>query len=379
MKSFKEIYIDDVEQFNKILESCKYKYEVESPQDVYKSSFYIDFQVIQFKLYVKYNTTLPQCYIFRMDGSKSSEFKESGKKAFSQLQKMSNNFIVDYGTNEYKGILWDEWNAIKGKPIWNCGYRKAILYFNKKFNNTRTPNCICYDINSAREYAMCKDMPDVSKPFRHEKVWDYENSLVKEDEIGFKTKDDELVLVESGKHAEYIFKRVKSPFIKFVNHYFELKKEATINFKNAKTEEEKEKYLTIKRINKNYMNYAVGYILRKNPFIYSAILSYENEYTRSFMDENTMYSNTDSIASCVHRKDIEKLLGNNLGQFKIEHEGNLAILNGSYQWNNDKPSYRGISKQWFKEDFDLLKDEIPNNDENKYRFNREELRIELNQ
>lgn len=365
MKSFKEIYIDDVEQFNKILESCKYKYEVESPQDVYKSSFYIDFQVIQFKLYVKYNTTLPQCYIFRMDGSKASDYKATGKKAFSQLQKMSNNFIIDYGTNEYKGILWDEWNIVKGKPIWSCGYRKALLYFNSKYNGIRTPNCYSYDINSAYSFAMLNDMPDVSKPFRHENVWDYENSLVKEDEIGFKNKDDELILVESGKHAEYIFKRIKSPFTKFVNHYYELKS-------NATTQESKQEY-------KSYLNYAVGYILRKNPFIHCAILSYARKTIEQLMDSNTLYSNTDSIVSCTRRLDIEQMMGNGLGQFKNDHKGDFAILNGSYQWNKEKPSYRGISKQWFKEDFDLLKDEIPNNDENKYRFNREELRIELNQ
>ena len=379
MKSFKENYIDDVDKMNQLLERCKYfKYAVDNPNLVRKNSYYINIQTIQMKVYAVYESTLPQCFIFRLDGSKASEHKESGRKAFSQLQKFSNNFVVDYSTEKYKGELWNEWDSEKGKPIWLCGHKKAILYFNEKYNNKRTKNCICYDINSAREWAMLQDMPDVTKPFRHVNLYDLENSVVGDDEIGFKEKDDELILVKSGRHAEYIFKRIESPFKEFVKHYYELKKQATINKRNAKTEEEKEYWQNLKRMYKNYMNFAVGYIYRKNPFIYSAILNYEYEHTKSFMDENTIYSNTDSIASSVCREDIEKLLGDELGQFKVEHEGDLAVLNGSYQWNKDKPTYRGLSKEWFKKDFDLLVDEIPNINDNKYIFNEKEFTIELN-
>lgn len=363
MKSFKENYIDNVNEINKVLAYCRYKELVDSPEHVGTYTYYINFERIEFRVYAKTNTALPQCYIFRMDGSKASEHKTTGKKAFSQLQKMSDNFVVDYSTFDYNGILWKYWDCVKGKPIWECGYRKAMLYFNKKYNGKRVQNCISYDANSAYSYAMTKDMPDVRLGFRKCEL-ENRDSIVKKDEIGFVSDCGELLMVKTGFHAEYIFKRVKSPFIKFVNHYYDLKK-------NAKNKVERQAY-------KDYLTYAVGYILRKNPFLHCAIMCYAREEIENLMDENTLYSNTDSIVSCVRRLDIEERLGTELGQFKIDHKGDFAMLNGAFQWNYDTPSYRGLSKEWFKKDFDLLKDNIPNKDCNKYIYNEQTKFIELN-
>ena len=158
---------------------------------------------------------------------------------------------------------------------------------------------------------------------------------------------------------------IESPFKHFVEQYYAKRKKA----KGI----EKEK---IKQI----LNYAVGYIRRKNPFIHSCILSRSRYYIESLIDENTLYSNTDSIVSKERRLDLEKLIGTEIGQFKVEHKGSFAYTGSGYQWNYESPSIRGRSKEWFKNaypnGFDILKDEIPFM-ANKYEYNKEKGIIEL--
>lgn len=368
MKSFKENYIDDVEIMNKILSFCKLnKYECDNIKLLSQRNYFIDWAKIKFKLYCSYdltnntNSKLPQMFIFKMDGTKASQDVVTGRKAFTQLQKMSNNAIVDFSQEQFKGIFWNIWDETKGKPIWSTGYQKPYMYFNPKYNNTRLENCYGYDVNSAYPFALTKDMPDCTN-YRVVEDWWSDDAIVKDNEMGFINKDGELEMVETGFHAQYIFQKIKSPFIKFVNHYMKDKI-------NAITKENKQHA-------KNYMNYAIGYILRKNPFIHCAVLYHSKEYIKSKVDENTLFSNTDSIVSKVKREDLE--IGKALGQFKIEHIGDFAYKGYNYQWNVEKPSYRGISKEWFENGFDILKDDVPTMDNNKYRFNTETFQIELN-
>ena len=42
------------------------------------------------------------------------------------------------------------------------------------------------------------------------------------------------------------------------------------------------------------------------------------------MDENTLFSNTDSIVSLVPRSDLK--ISDNIGDFKIEHQGDFIYL-----------------------------------------------------
>lgn len=42
------------------------------------------------------------------------------------------------------------------------------------------------------------------------------------------------------------------------------------------------------------------------------------------MDENTLFSNTDSIVSLVPRPDLK--ISDNIGDFKIEHQGDFIYL-----------------------------------------------------
>ena len=96
---------------------------------------------------------------------------------------------------------------------------------------------------------------------------------------------------------------------------------------------------------------------KTNPFIRAKIIYEANKMISDLIDENTLYCNTDSIVSLTERKDIK--LGNNIGQFKIEHQGDFAYIGFNYQWNRDVPSYRSIQKSAFKEGYDMLKDPLP--------------------
>jgi hypothetical protein len=158
----------------------------------------------------------------------------------------------------------------------------------------------------------------------------------------------------------FTFKKMPTPpaIIEWVNKYYQKKKE-------AQTKEEKLKA-------KQTLNFAVGMLQRKNPWLRAWIVASCNEYISGLLDENSLFWNTDSIVSRTPRPDLE--LGAEIGQWKLEHEGVVAYRGNSYQWNDDKPTYRGVPKSWFAGDFDLLVDEKPKN-ENIYYFDYKEVRI----
>lgn len=54
-----------------------------------------------------------------------------------------------------------------------------------------------------------------------------------------------------------------------------------------------------------------------------------NKFIKNLMDENTLFSNTDSIVSLVPRPDLK--ISDNIGDFKIEHKGDFIYLD-SYHY-----------------------------------------------
>ena len=82
-----------------------------------------------------------------------------------------------------------------------------------------------------------------------------------------------------------------------------------------------------------------------------------NEKIRSLIDDNTIYCNTDSIVSLKERTDF--IIGDGLGEWKIEHKGKFAYVGFNYQWKEDTVAYRGIPKTWFVKNFDITKDDLP--------------------
>ena len=130
---------------------------------------------------------------------------------------------------------------------------------------------------------------------------------------------------------------------------------------------------------KQILNYSIGYIRRKNPFLHSCILSRCRYFIENLIDEDTLYCNTDSLVTRKPRADLEHLVGDEIGQFRVQHKGSFAYTVSGYQWNNDLPSVRGKSKKWFENaypnGFDILNDELPYIESNTYYYDKEKGEI----
>ena len=217
---------------------------------------------------------------------------------------------------------------------------KGLLWKNKKYEGQRV-QAICYDMNSAYSYAMIQDMPDTSVPPKAK--------FVEAGEIGFDFDGNR----QTSGYSIYVFRLMESPFKKFVQTYYDKKK-------NAKTKAEKRKA-------KEYLNFCVGFLQNRDPYTRAQIVGLANDLILSLIDENTLYCNTDSIVCLKEREDLK--LGDDIGEWKIEHRGDFAYVGFNYQWNLDKPSIRGKTKSYFKDNWDILKDELPECN-NSYYFDR---------
>lgn len=363
-KRRKIIYINNLEEMNHYLKYCERylinlsREQVELANLDPKSKYYqIEIKPTQIELSFYTTTKGYETNIFKLDGSNPTKHL-NGLEAFSMLQRMSKKGVVDLT----KTPLYNE--EIKDFDLPTIG---GINYINSNFINKRIEHVYAYDLNSAYSWAMTLPIPDTKGEI------DYSRKINK-GEIGFIIKTDKytfseklFAVFEEGKYADYIFKAIESPFIKFVEHFYKGKSE-------AKDSETKQYY-------KDMLNICTGYIRRKNPFIHSCIVSRVRDKIESSKDENTILCNNDSIISLTKRDDLE--LGNNYGQFKLERENQtIAITKSGYQWNFELPKIRGKSKQWFKNKFpngyDILKDGLPHVEANKYIFNQETYQIEVN-
>lgn len=360
-KSKRIVYVTDVKVMNQHIKFCL-ENRIEAPSEAWVKlqripKAYYTLDILYTRLILRYygNGNYYTTYIFQLDGSEHQQ-AIPGLRTFSLLQRMSNKGVIDLtGNSKWYNSTYDTWNLA---PI------GGFIYFNKKLMNNRYENCIEYDRKSAYASALLEDIPDTRRPPR-------ENDYVRKGEIGFRTmkighNDEEQLyaIFEEGYLADYIYPAIESPFKKFAEYYYSKKI-------HAKGKE----YDRAKQI----LNYSIGYIRRKNPFIHSCILSRCRYFIESLIDENTLYCNTDSIVTRTYRPDLELLVGDEIGKFRIEHKGSFAYNSSGYQWNNDLPSIRGKSKQWFinayPNGFDILKDELPYIEANMYYFNKEKGKI----
>lgn len=358
------VYVLDYKEFNKHLKFCQ-ENRLLAPSESWAKlqripMVYYTIRVLYTRIILKYqgNGHKYTEYIFNLDGGTKTQ-QISGLRTFNLLQRMSNKGVVDLSNNwKYFDFEYNQWKV---------GQIAGLIYFNPKYNGQRLDNCYEYDRNNSYSAAMLEDIPNT-------KVEPRMYGEVRKGEIGFREMrrgyTDEIYLYavfEEGKLADYIYPAIESPFKKFVEYYYK-KREV------AKTASEQEKM-------KQILNYSIGYIRRKNPFVHSCILSRARYYIEDLIDENTLYSNTDSIVSLGRRVDLDKKLGHNIGDFKIKHKGQFAYNESGYQWNKEIPSVRGRSKNWFKNafpnGFDLLKDTLPYIEANKYIYNEEKGVIEL--
>jgi len=358
------VYVLDYKEFNKHLKFCQ-ENRLLAPSESWAKlqripMVYYTIRVLYTRIILKYqgNGHKYTEYIFNLDGGTKTQ-QISGLRTFNLLQRMSNKGVVDLSNNwKYFDFEYNQWKV---------GQIAGLIYFNPKYNGQRLDNCYEYDRNNSYSAAMLEPIPNT-------KVEPRMYGEVRKGEIGFREMrrgyTDEMYLYavfEEGMLADYIYPAIESPFKKFVEYYYH-KREA------AKTASEQEKM-------KQILNYSIGYIRRKNPFVHSCILSRARYYIEDLIDENTLYSNTDSIVSLGRRVDLDKKLGHNIGDFKIKHKGQFAYNESGYQWNKEIPSVRGRSKNWFKNafpnGFDLLKDTLPYIEANKYIYNEEKGVIEL--
>lgn len=260
-------------------------------------------------------------------------------------------------------------------PKADCDLSSAgILWKNKRFDGKRV-RAWSYDLNSSFSFQMITPMPDTRFMRMNDKVGKNEIGFYE----GFNPYDvtpldcrkTYLQLEEiEGKRAKWVCPLMPSPFKHFVGTYYHRKEIATCK-------EERE-------IAKETMNFAIGFLQRKNPFIRATIIGRSNKYISQFIDRETLYCNTDCIVSTYPRKDLEALCGDGLGQFKQEHIAEpfawgKGVMN--YQWGKNPPVSRGVPKAWYEgfkkakgRYFDIIRDEVPER-RNRYVFDRQNLTI----
>lgn len=328
------ITILSVDEMNNLLAYCKKKKKIFLKEGIRNITFYqgciLQPKKTKIVAITEYMGKIAQ-YVTYLDGREDPQTITGGqaylslKKAWPQIPELDSNSkvfdivsatpLIDYNTN-YENMRIDAWG---------------------------------YDLNSAYAAAMLKGWIDASQQ-PQAKIIDEET------EIGF---DMDLQIQRSG-YCLFVFKKMPTPpeIVEWVNKYYNIKKTTT-----DKTEKLKAKQT---------LNFAVGMLQRKNPWLRAWVVASCNEYISNLLDENSLFWNTDSIVSRVPRPDLE--IGTEIGQWKVEHEGQVAYRGNVYQWNKDKPTYRGVPKTWFKGDYDLLVDEKPTN-QNLFYFDSKEICI----
>lgn len=225
--------------------------------------------------------------------------------------------------------------AICGKADEGGYSASPLLYKRDDFEGKRV-KAIGYDLNGAYAHALSGPMPDTSRPAGPGEV------QMGQIGFGFYGEEEHFAAVESG-FALFRFPAIPSPFREFVRVWEKRKTESPDKWQREKA--------------KQIVNFAVGNLQNHNPFYRATVVSRANNLIKSLIDENTIYSNTDSIVSLVERKDLP--ISKDIGGWKIENKGDFAFIGYNYQWNKEKPHYRGIPRSWFPKDYDILTDDLP--------------------
>ena len=355
-KRIKYVSADEMKHILKTVKEAFFISYGPKPSDIPFSSeiAWIEDNMVELRVTVKIKE--PCTYVLRKDNSEAKQ-KVDGMTTYGTLNKYYK--VPDFSKDGYVKQMLQYDEGLKKFSVTS----KALLYCNPKYDGKQRINgCYGYDLNSSYPNAMLKQMPDTSEPYRTD-------SIVKDGEIGLIThieiRGDESVEttlkpVFRG-FAEFVFPLMESPFKRFVEVWYGKKK-------NAKCKDDKEKA-------KQMLNYAIGYLQKHNPFLRATIIYYANLAIEEKMDEDTLLCSTDSLVSKRKRDDL--VIGKEIGQFKLEHEGDFYYRGMNYQWNLELPTYRGIPKTWFKSGWDLSKDPLPKCG-NVYGFDKETLKLTEN-
>lgn len=235
---------------------------------------------------------------------------------------------------------------------------RPTIGFNEKYNNTEH-YAVSYDLNSAYAAVLVDKIIDTYSCRTYD--------IVKKGEVGFMF-NNTLDMRHEGQSADFIFPLIDSPYKQFAEKYYNLKKTA-------------EKGSEDRALAKQILVIAVGLMQNTNPFLRAYVVNSCNEFIDKlrlkYRDKVCMW-NTDSIVCTERIPELESLCGDNIGQFKREYEGLFRQKDCNYQKVAEgTTSYRGIMKCLFKEDFNILTDDIPKI-VLPYKINKQTLRIEMN-
>ncbi len=235
------------------------------------------------------------------------------------------------------------------------GYHEAplsayqLLYLNSKATNKEYTNARCYDRNSSFTASMLQSFISFE---------DLGSGMVQDGQIGFNNVDSEEDMILKQREVEFMpiwrgyadhrfkLREVPEGIKKFVNVYYDKKK-------NAKT-------LTERSDAKDILNLSVG-CLQNRCWAYRAlIVALSNEFIANLRDlvnkkynGAVLFCNTDSICVDMNKcpngcPELDILVGKELGQLKIEHEGRLYVSDSAYQWEGENPKWRGVRKARFE-------------------------------
>lgn len=235
---------------------------------------------------------------------------------------------------------------------------KPIVGYNKEYDKSEH-QIVSYDLNSAYASVLMNKIIDTYQMdfFRE----------VKENEVGFLL-DTDLTMVHNG-FADVVFPLIDSPYKDYVQEWYYKKQ----NSPKGSAERD---------IAKEILVITVGLWQNKNPFLRAYVVNTCNEFIERLItkyEEKVCMWNTDAIYCSEEIPEINALCGTEIGQFKIEYKGLFRQKGTAYQKVDEhETSYRGIIKMLFKNDFNILTDELPKNIL-PYKMNEETLRIEMNE
>lgn len=343
----KKIEYINIKEMNEHLAYCrKYRYIVnraKTESETFANKAFVVDKMVKFEL--SYRVGTQACtYICRKD-NEQDVLGASGLEAYTTAQKYykAKDFRDDKIVCKYLG-----WDDTEGKFLSSA---KPFTYYNPKYNRTRH-KCIGYDLNSSYSNAMLGQLPDTNVP--------YHSGIVKDGEVGFNDVEGELIPVFKGHYSMFIFPLMDSPYQRFVNNWYSKKKKYSELLKQVEAKKDKEaieKYKRLKAKAKDTLNFCIGYMQRTNPFLRAIIIWRANKIIKDLMNDDVVFCNTDSLVCLDVRDDIN--IGDDIGQFKIEHKGDFAYIDFSYQWNKDKPHWKHIPQSAFPDDYDILSDPTP--------------------
>lgn len=351
-KMKKYVYLQSAEEMKELLDKIRgkgvvrfYSYDERKAGEDLRMMTFIDDRMVEVEITTRFADKDHKAvtYVFRKDGVFGQFINPA--VAYTTLQHY-------YKAPDMKGF---KINGLEMEITEKGSFANSaapIVGFNKKFDNAEHVMWV-YDLNSAYAASMCCPIPDTEHPITTD------GGFVKAGQVGF-LDDPKCTMVTEG-YADVIFPLMESPYKKFAEKYYKMKK-------NAKNPAEKAKA-------KQMLVYAVGFLQRHNPFIRACIVHRCNKYIRARIDENTAMWNTDAIYSLVPRTDLK--MGDGIGQFKLEHDGVLIRHKQCNYQIGEEVTYRGVPKSWFDkaDGWNILTDEVPQ-EGNVYEINHETLELE---